>query len=132
MNIFEVCYDDSTFADNQNKIEEISNTIIKRNSEVGKIKNFKILEICNKVIEIELNSKIKKNKFKENNEIIEEEDDGNNSVDYKDSEEENNEKNDLENNMLDNMEMNMINLDNNEDNKDDNKDNNSENKDENK
>ena len=132
INLFEVIYDDSTYKKNENKIEEISNTIIKRNSEVGKIKNFKILEICNKVIEIELNSKIKKNKFKENNEIIEEEDDGNNSVDYKDSGEENNEKNDLENNMLDNMEMNMINLDNNEDNKDDNKDNNSENKDENK
>ena len=130
INLFEVIYDDSTYKDNQTKIEKISNTIIKRSSEDNKNKNFKILEQCNKVIEIQLKSKNKKNILKEKNEIIEEEDDGNNSVDYKENEEEHDDKNDLENNIMNNMEMNMndIMVDNNEnnneeDNEEDNEDN---------
>jgi|GEM_PF-3858903 len=59
MNIFEVCYDDSTFADNQNKIERISNSIIKLNSseKMKKIK-FKKLKRCSGVIRVEIKDKI--------------------------------------------------------------------------
>ena len=131
--LFEVKYDDTMYKDNQNKIEKISNTIIKKSSEGEKEKLFKTLEQCSKVTEVQIKGKNNKvnHIYKAKNEIIEEEDDANNSVDYKENEEENNDdgKNDLEDNIMNNMDMMNLMKDNNEDdkeaNKDDNKDNNS-------
>ena len=137
INLFEIKYDDSMYKDNQTKIEKISNTIIKRSSEEDKKKFFKTLEQCNKVCEVQIKGKNSKiNILKEKNEIIEEEDDGNNSVDYKDNENEkgnnDNENNDLENNIMNNMNMIDLMKDNNEDDKEDDKEeNNDENKDNN-
>ena len=72
--IFEVCYDDTTFKDNQNKIEKISENIIKNTEENNKNKKFKILKQCNGVIKVEIKNKIhieQNNEIKEKNEIKE-------------------------------------------------------------
>ena len=62
INIFEVNYDDSTFKANQNKIEKISNNIIKQNSaEKAENKKFKNLTKC-KEINIEIKKEIKEEK----------------------------------------------------------------------
>ena len=84
INLFEVIYDDSTFKDNQNKIEKISNSIIQLNSgEKDKKKIFKNLknigiiklEIINKKINLIIQNyeENKINKIEENdkNKIIE-------------------------------------------------------------
>ena len=87
--IFEVIYDDSTFKDNQNKIEKISNNIIKLNSgEKNKKKIFNnlkkcgiiMVEIINKKINIinkkdEINNKIEENNKNKNNENIDKKND---------------------------------------------------------
>ena len=87
--IFEVIYDDSTFKDNQNKIEKISNSIIKLNSgEKNKKKIFNnlkkcgiiMVEIINKKINIinkkdEINNKIEENNKNKNNENIDKKND---------------------------------------------------------
>ena len=56
--IFEVCYDDATFKDNQNKIEKISKNIIKKSEENNKNKKFKKLKQCSGVIKVEIKNKI--------------------------------------------------------------------------
>jgi hypothetical protein len=59
LNIFEVCYDDSKYVDNQNKIERISSNIIKLNSEEkNKKKKFKRLKKCSGVTGVEIKDKI--------------------------------------------------------------------------
>ena len=75
--IFEVSYDDSTFVDNQNKIEKISSKIIKLNSGEKKKKiKFKKLKKCNGVVRLQI--KDKKINILLNSEIIEEKEDDNN------------------------------------------------------
>ena len=94
LNIFEVCYDDSKYVDNQNKIERISSNIIKLNSEEkNKKKKFKNLKKCSGVIGVEIKDKINIILY---NEIKEEKEEENNYSISNDSEDDK-EKNKKEN-----------------------------------